>query len=106
MLAFLAITYQTVLLEDLFALWGQVHLVHCRLPAVGIAADFDAHSPSDDLVAEADADEADAVLREHSRRILDQRLDPGRIVERVVSCTADARQFLPARRVGRMQILT
>ena len=59
--------------------------MHGRLPAVWVPADFDAHGASHDLVAEADADNADAVLGKHAGGVFDQSLDPGRIVKGVVS---------------------
>ena len=59
--------------------------MHSGLPAVGVAANFDPHSSPDDLVAEADADDPDAVLGENARRVLYESLDPGRVVKGVVS---------------------
>jgi len=56
--------YQTVFLEDLLAFRCQLDIVHGRLPAVRISANFDAHGPANDLVTEADPDDADAVLGE------------------------------------------
>jgi hypothetical protein len=79
--------YQTVFLKDLLAFGCQLYIVHGRLPAIGISADFDAHGSSNDLVAEADTDDADAVLGEDFGRVFDEGLDPWRVVKRVVSLT-------------------
>ena len=56
--------YQTVFLEDFLAFRCQLYIVHGGLPAVRISADFDAHGSADDLVTEADPNDADAVLGE------------------------------------------
>ena len=56
--------YQTILLEDLLAFRCQLDIVHGGLPAVRVSADFDAHGSADDLVTEADPNDADAVLGE------------------------------------------
>jgi hypothetical protein len=77
--------YQAVLLEDLLAFRRQLDVVDGRLPAVGVPADSDAHGAADDLVAEADADDADAVLGQDLGGEGDEGLDPGRVVEGVVS---------------------
>jgi hypothetical protein len=72
-------------LKDLLAFRRQLDVVNGRLPAVGVPADFDAHSAADDLVAKADADDADAVLGEDLGGVRDEGLDPGRVVEGVVA---------------------
>ena len=59
--------------------------VHGHLPAVWVLPDFDAHGASNDLVAEANADNADAVLGKYAGGVFDQSLDPGRVVKGVVS---------------------
>ena len=56
--------YQTIFLEDLLAFRCQLDIVHGGLPAVRISADFDAHGSADDLLTEADPNDADAVLSE------------------------------------------
>jgi hypothetical protein len=56
--------YQAIFLEDLLAFRCQLHIVHGGLPAVRISADFDAHGSTDDLVTEADSDDANAALSE------------------------------------------
>ena len=77
--------------------------MHGGLPAIGIAANFDPHGSSDDLMAEADADDADAVLGENARRVLYESLDPGRVVEGVVSLMGCISQY--SRRAGRQIVL-
>jgi hypothetical protein len=85
-----------------------VDIVHGSLPAVRVPANFDAHGASDDLVAETDADDADAVLGEHAGRVLDQRLDPWRVVKGVVSLIVKVsiyrqkREFVQIRYVSRL----
>jgi hypothetical protein len=56
--------YQAVFLEDFLAFRCQLDIVHGGLPAIRISADFDAHGSADDLVTEADPDDADVVLGE------------------------------------------
>lgn len=69
----------------LLSLLRELHRRNTHLPALIAAVYFGAHSATDDLVAEADADETDSVLGQDFLNKLDEFYDPGRIVEGVLS---------------------
>jgi len=56
--------YEAVLAENLPALLREVHVRDADLPPLSAPPDLDAQGPPDDLVAEADADDAHPVLRQ------------------------------------------
>lgn len=82
-----AITYKAILLEDLFAFCCELNREHCDLPAVIAPPYFDAQSPSKDLVAKADADDANTILLQQFFCEIDKLQDPWVVVEGVVFCT-------------------
>lgn len=69
-------TYNLVNSKDLLALGRQLDFVDCRLPSVRVPADFGLQSPSDNLMAEADADNADIGLGQDFGRVIDEFVDP------------------------------
>ena len=63
--------------KQLLPLVGQLHLADAHFPPPSAGRNLDAHGAADDLVAEADADEADAGLGEDFLRESDEAVDPG-----------------------------
>lgn len=65
-------TYEGVLLEDLFALCSQFHWEHGDFPSSLASSDLGSRCPSDDLMAKAHTDDANAILLKKLLRILNK----------------------------------
>lgn len=77
--------YQCVNAEDVFAQGGEFERCDADFPALLAACDFGAQSAADDLVAEADTEDADARLRfQDFAGKFDELDDPWVVVEGVV----------------------
>jgi hypothetical protein len=74
-------TYKSVLLEDFFALLRQFHREHRNLPSSLASSDFRTSRPTNNLVAEAHTDNADAILLEELLGELDQLQYPRVVIE-------------------------
>lgn len=79
-------TYERVLLKHFFAFRSQLDRQHGDFPPVVAPPDARAQRAPQDLVPEADADDADARLLKQSLCERDELQDPGGVVEGVVFC--------------------
>jgi hypothetical protein len=80
----LGTTYKRILLEHVLPLGGQFNRQDGDFPAVVRPSDTRSQRTPEDLMPEADADDADAVLLQQLLRKVNQLQNPGVVVERVV----------------------
>lgn len=78
--------YESVLLEDLFALLGQLDRQYRDLPPPLTSSNLGSCRPSNDLVTKAHANNPNPVLFEQLLCEVDKFQDPGVVVEGVVLC--------------------
>ena len=79
-------THQSVLLEHFLAFGGQFDRQDSDLPPIVAPPDASAQRAPKDLVPEADANNAYAVLLQHLLRELNELQNPWIVVEGVVFC--------------------